>query len=165
METFTCDSCFKVFSHKGNYNAHLRRLTPCGPSHVPIAKTEPNECACTGCFKVFANKSNRVKHETKTACALKIQQMKDEASQLKEVLEKNKDICKMGEFLEYGNVIKIISSDSVYDNKYFFVERLYDNKLVLISDKETITLGITDQILDDTSISEIIIVYKLFNLL
>ena len=66
----------------------------------------------------------------------------------------------MGEFLEYGNVIKIISSDSVYDNKYFFVERLYDNKLVLISDKETITLGITDQILDDTSISEIIIVYK-----
>ena len=72
----------------------------------------------------------------------------------------------MGEFLEYGNVIKIISSDSVYDNKYFFVERLYDNKLVLISDKETITLGITDQILDDTSISENIKTKgKIFNFL
>jgi hypothetical protein len=64
------------------------------------------------------------------------------------------------ESIEYGNVIKIISSDSTYDDKYFFVDRLYDDKLVLITDKETITLGITDQSLDDTSIIEIVIVYK-----
>ena len=64
------------------------------------------------------------------------------------------------ESIEYGNVIKIISSDSTYDDKFFFVERLYDDKLVLITDKETVTLGITDQSLDDKSIIEIIIVYK-----
>ena len=64
------------------------------------------------------------------------------------------------ESIEYGNVIRIISSDSTYDDKYFFVDRLYDDKLVLITDKETLTLGITDQSLDDTSIIEIIIVYK-----
>ena len=64
--------------------------------------------------------------------------------------------------LEYGNVIKIITSDSnsIYEGKYFFVERLQDDKLVLLSDKETISLGITDQELDDTTIEKIIIVYK-----
>jgi hypothetical protein len=61
--------------------------------------------------------------------------------------------------LEYGNIIKIISSNSTYDDKYFFVERLYDDKLVLVSDTE-VTLGITDQELDDASIIEIKIVYK-----
>jgi hypothetical protein len=61
--------------------------------------------------------------------------------------------------LEYGSIIKIISSNSTYDDKYFFVERLYDDKLVLVSDTE-VTLGITDQELDDPSIIEIKIVYK-----
>ena len=73
MESYTCDSCFKMFLHKGNYNAHLRRLTKCGISSFPIVMTEPNELACSACFKKFANKSNRVKHEKKTACALKIE--------------------------------------------------------------------------------------------
>ena len=62
--------------------------------------------------------------------------------------------------LEYGNVIKIVSSDTRYEGKYFFVERLQDDKLVLLSDKETISLGITDQELDDKTIEKIIIVYK-----
>jgi hypothetical protein len=61
--------------------------------------------------------------------------------------------------LEYGNIIKIISTNSTYDDKYFFVERLYDDKIVLVSDTE-VTLGITDQELDDSSIIEIKIVYK-----
>jgi hypothetical protein len=64
--------------------------------------------------------------------------------------------------LEYGNVIKIVTSDSnsVYEGKYFFVERLQDDKLVILSDKETISLGITEQDLDDKTIEKIIIVYK-----
>ena len=63
--------------------------------------------------------------------------------------------------LEYGNVIKIISdSNSTYEGKYFFVERLQDDKIVLLSDKETISLGITDQELDDKTIEKIVIVYK-----
>ena len=64
--------------------------------------------------------------------------------------------------LEYGNVIKIITSDSnsIYQGKYFFIERLQDDKLVILSDKETISLGITDQELDDKTIEKIIIVYK-----
>jgi hypothetical protein len=60
--------------------------------------------------------------------------------------------------LEYGSVIKIVSSNP-YDG-YFFVERLYDDKLVLLSDKGTITLDITDQELDDKTIEKFIIVYK-----
>ena len=62
--------------------------------------------------------------------------------------------------LEYGNVIKIVSDNSIYQGKYFFVERLQDDKLVLLSDKETISLGITDEELDDKTIEKIIIVYK-----
>jgi hypothetical protein len=62
--------------------------------------------------------------------------------------------------LEYGNIIKIVSSETSYDGKYFFIDRLYDDKLILLSDKETITLGITDQELDDKSIEKIVIVYK-----
>ncbi len=63
--------------------------------------------------------------------------------------------------LEYGNIIKIVSdSNPMYQGKYFFVERLQDDKLVLLSDKETISLGITDQELDDKTIEKIIIVYK-----
>jgi hypothetical protein len=62
--------------------------------------------------------------------------------------------------LEYCRVIKIVSStpNHIYDG-YFFVERLYDDQLVLISDK-TISLGITEQELDDKTIERIIIVYK-----
>jgi hypothetical protein len=67
----------------------------------------------------------------------------------------------MNNTLEYGSVIKIVSSssNSTYDG-YFFVERLYDDQLVLISDKSTLSLGITDQELDDKTIEKIIIVYK-----
>ena len=64
--------------------------------------------------------------------------------------------------LEYGYVIKIVSSDrdSTYDGKYFFVERLYDDSLVLVSDKEIITLDITDQELNNKRIDKFIIVHK-----
>ena len=62
--------------------------------------------------------------------------------------------------LEYGNIIKIISSNTTYEGKYFFLDRLYDDKIILLSDKETITLGITDQELDDKTIERIIVVYK-----
>jgi hypothetical protein len=80
----------------------------------------------------------------------------------KKYLKKNNSIYEMSSTLEYGYVIKIVSSDrdSTYDGKYFFVERLHDDQLVLLSDKETITLGITDQELDDKKIEKLIIVYK-----
>jgi hypothetical protein len=66
----------------------------------------------------------------------------------KKYLKKNNSIYEMStSTLEYGYVIKIVSSDrdSTYDGKYFFVERLHDDQLVLLSDKETITLDIVDQ--------------------
>ena len=97
MDKFICDSCFKVFSHKGHYNTHLRRLTKCGITSLPIAMKEPNDLACSGCFKEFSNKYNRVKHERTTSCALKIENMQKENAKIKEleetarvVLEKNK---------------------------------------------------------------------------
>jgi hypothetical protein len=62
--------------------------------------------------------------------------------------------------LEYGYVIKFVSSNPLYEGKYFFIDRLYDDKLIVLSDKETITLGITDETLDDKTIEKIIIVYK-----
>jgi len=62
--------------------------------------------------------------------------------------------------LEYGYVIKFVSSNPLYEGKYFFVDRLYDDKLIILSDKETITLGITDETLDDKTIEKIIVVYK-----
>jgi len=62
--------------------------------------------------------------------------------------------------LEYGNVIKIVSTNPLYEGKFFFVDKLYDDKIVIISDKEIITLDITDQTLDDKTIEKIIVVYK-----
>lgn len=62
--------------------------------------------------------------------------------------------------LEYGYVIKFVSSNPLYEGKYFFIDRLYDDKLIILSDKETITLAITDEVLDDKTIEKIIIVYK-----
>ena len=100
MPEFACDICFKVFYHKGKYNDHLRRLTPCGPLSEKIEKVLPNDLTCSVCFKEFANKSNRVKHETKTACALKIQDMKDEASQIKEEKSQIKIMAEKIEKLE-----------------------------------------------------------------
>jgi hypothetical protein len=64
--------------------------------------------------------------------------------------------------LLYGSVIKIIStdSDSVYDNKLFFVERLDDSELVLVSDdKNKLILPIENQSLGE-SIQEVILIYK-----
>jgi hypothetical protein len=38
--------------------------------------------------------------------------------------------------LEYGYVIKFVSSNPLYEGKYFFIDRLYDDKLIVLSDKE-----------------------------
>jgi len=108
MSEFVCDICFKVFNHKGKYNDHLRRLTPCGPSKEPATTISQNDCSCMVCFKTFVNKHSRIRHETKTACALKIQEMKEEASQIKEVIEKNKMLEEKLEKLE-----KLVSKDKV----------------------------------------------------
>ena len=62
--------------------------------------------------------------------------------------------------LLYVSVIKIISTDSIYDDKLFFVERLDDDELVLVSDdKNKLILPIENQSLGE-SIQEIILLYK-----
>ena len=62
--------------------------------------------------------------------------------------------------LQYGNVLKIVSTNPSYDGKYFFVERLYDDKLVLTTEEGSLTLDIADQEFVDKSITKLIIVYK-----
>ena len=48
---FTCDSCGKVYTYKGNLNRHIR--VECGkePQHT-----------CPVCFKMFKHKSNMEMH-------------------------------------------------------------------------------------------------------
>ena len=62
--------------------------------------------------------------------------------------------------LLYGSIIQIISTDTIYENKLFFVERLEDDELVLKSnDGNIIELQIEDGRLDP-AIIEINLVYK-----
>ena len=62
--------------------------------------------------------------------------------------------------LLYGSVIKLISSEQTYDNKFFFVERLDDNELVLNTQTDDkLILPVVNNSLDD-SIKEIIVIYK-----
>ena len=91
MEIFTCDSCFKVFKHKGNYKAHLRRLTQCGIPSDYIAMSEPNELSCSICFKEFVNKHSRIRHEKTTVCSLKIEKAQKENAKIKELEEEEDD--------------------------------------------------------------------------
>jgi hypothetical protein len=62
--------------------------------------------------------------------------------------------------LLYGSVIKIVSTEPIYDNKFFFVERLDDNELVLNTQTDDkIILPVVNNSLDE-SIKEIIVIYK-----
>ena len=62
--------------------------------------------------------------------------------------------------LLYGSVIKLVSTEPIYDNKFFFVERLDDNELVLNTQTDDkIILPVVNNSLDE-SIKEIIVIYK-----
>ena len=100
MEIFTCDSCFKVFKHKGNYKAHLRRLTQCGIPSDYIAMSEPNELSCSICFKEFVNKHSRIRHEKTTVCSLKIEKAQKENAKIKELEETAKEAIAKNKMLE-----------------------------------------------------------------
>ena len=63
--------------------------------------------------------------------------------------------------LLYGSIIKLLSTESKYDNKFFFVERLDETELCLVDeDMNKLVLTITDGNLDDDAIKSITIVYK-----
>ena len=62
--------------------------------------------------------------------------------------------------LLYGSVIKLVSTEQIYDNKFFFVERLDDNELVLNTQTDDkLILPVVNNSLDET-IKEVIVVYK-----
>jgi hypothetical protein len=62
--------------------------------------------------------------------------------------------------LLYGSVIKLVSTEQIYDNKFFFVERLDDNELVLNTQTDDkIILPIVNNSLGET-IKEVIVLYK-----
>jgi hypothetical protein len=62
--------------------------------------------------------------------------------------------------LLYGSVIKLVSTEQIYDNKFFFVERLDDNELVLNTQTDDkIILPVVNNSLGET-IKEIIVIYK-----
>ena len=61
----------------------------------------------------------------------------------------------------YGSIIKILSSESKYDNKIFFVERVDDTELCLITEENTKEiLEIENGVLTDDNINSITIIYK-----
>ena len=63
--------------------------------------------------------------------------------------------------LLYGSIIKLLSTESKYDNKFFFVERLDETELCLVDeDMNKLVLTIKDGNLDDDTIKSITIVYK-----
>jgi len=63
--------------------------------------------------------------------------------------------------LNYGSIIKILSSENKYDNKIFFVERLDETELCLITEENNkIILDIENGALTDDSIESITVVYK-----
>lgn len=62
--------------------------------------------------------------------------------------------------LLYGSVIKLVSTEQIYDNKFFFVERLDDNELVLNTQTDDkIILPVVNNSLGET-IKEVIVIYK-----
>ena len=62
--------------------------------------------------------------------------------------------------LLYGSIIQIRSTESIYENKLFYVERLEEDELVLKSnDGNVLILPIEDGSLGE-SIIEIIVLYK-----
>jgi hypothetical protein len=62
--------------------------------------------------------------------------------------------------LLYGSVIKLVSTEQIYDNKFFFVERLDDNELVLNTQTDDkLILPVVNNSLGDT-IKEVIVIYK-----
>jgi hypothetical protein len=63
--------------------------------------------------------------------------------------------------LMYGSIIKLLSTESKYDDTFFFVERLDDNELCLVDENTNkLVLTITNGNLDDDTIKSITIVYK-----
>jgi hypothetical protein len=50
MVTFTCDSCNKIFKHKGNFLAHISKKISCGTNPYVFVK-EINEYFCRICKK------------------------------------------------------------------------------------------------------------------
>ena len=62
--------------------------------------------------------------------------------------------------LLYGSIIQIRSTETIYENKLFYVERLEDDELVLKSnDGNVLILPVEDGSLGD-SITEIVVLYK-----
>jgi hypothetical protein len=62
--------------------------------------------------------------------------------------------------LLYGSVIKLVSTEPIYNNKFFFVERLDDNELVLNTQTDDkLILPVVNNSLGDT-ITEVIVIYK-----
>ena len=65
--------------------------------------------------------------------------------------------------LMYGSIIKLLSTESNYDDKLFFVERLTDTELCLVDEESNkLVLTITNGNLDDDTIKSITIIYKPF---
>jgi len=65
--------------------------------------------------------------------------------------------------LMYGSIIKILSTESIYDNKFFFVERLDNTELCLVDQESNkLVLPITNGNLDET-IKSISVIYKPFD--
>ncbi len=69
LRNFECDLCHKSFTHKGTYDRHLKRQTPCAPTTLAITANESeNNSQCRYCFKVLSSYSNRLRHEKNTRC-------------------------------------------------------------------------------------------------
>lgn len=86
MVEYKCKKCNKIFSHYGNYKAHLMRIFPCDGSEkkptsppppekeekqlkikIPVITTNDDELTCRYCSKKFSRKDVCKRHE-KNSC-------------------------------------------------------------------------------------------------
>jgi hypothetical protein len=123
MVQYTCELCGKIFDHKGKYNQHLKRITPCNKSILTGHD-------CIFCNKSFTTKYIKIRHESfcKTPVQIatddKITALEEKNKKLEEKLQELEQMVKNGVNplqiinTNSNNVINIQNNTTIILNKY-----------------------------------------------
>jgi hypothetical protein len=95
MVKYTCQTCEKEFTHKGNYTKHLNAKIKCSESkkkkeYEDDEDIKENQCAC--CFKTFSNKYKKITHEKTSKCFSKAEAKGEKDEKYLKLEEKIKEL-------------------------------------------------------------------------
>uniref|UniRef100_A0A6G6ABD1 C2H2-type domain-containing protein n=1 Tax=Borely moumouvirus TaxID=2712067 RepID=A0A6G6ABD1_9VIRU len=62
MPVYKCDSCYKEFDHKSNYDRHLNRIRSCVKSISGSKTSKVTNHICKSCSRVFSRKDSLTRH-------------------------------------------------------------------------------------------------------